>query len=92
MKKHKVTLVFAQSEKFPYYEEITAKDIFIRFHGPESLYSSSYSDETLQEYALKFGEWIKQGHEVWAFFNNDVGGHALRNGAKLKELVAELTD
>lgn len=92
MKRHKVTLVFAQSEKFPYYEEITAKDIFIRFHGPESLYSSSYSDETLQEYALKFGEWIKQGHEVWAFFNNDVGGHALRNGAKLKELVAELID
>ncbi|WP_026632133.1 DUF72 domain-containing protein [Dyadobacter alkalitolerans] len=92
LKKHKVTLVFAQSEKFPYYEEITAKDIFIRFHGPESLYSSSYSDETLKEYALKFGEWVKQGHEVWAFFNNDVGGHALQNGAKLKELVAELTD
>lgn len=92
MKKHKITLVFAQSEKFPYYEEITAKDIFVRFHGPGSLYSSSYSDEILKEYALKFGEWVKQGHTVWAFFNNDVGGHALHNGAKLKQFVAELKD
>lgn len=92
MRKHKVTLVFAQSEQFPYYEEITAKDIFVRFHGPGSLYSSSYPDETLKEYALKFGAWVRQGHHVWAFFNNDVGGHALHNGAKLKQYVAELTN
>lgn len=92
MKKHKVTLVFAQSGRFPYYEEITAKDIFIRFHGPDSLYSSSYSDDVLREYASKFCEWVRQGHHVWAFFNNDVGGHALHNGAKLKQLVAGLTD
>jgi uncharacterized protein YecE (DUF72 family) len=91
MKKFKVTLVMAHSEKFPYYEEVTAKDIFLRFHGPQSLYSSSYSDEDLKAFATKFGEWVKQGHIVWAFFNNDVGGHALSNGAKLKQFVSELT-
>ncbi|MCE7064854.1 DUF72 domain-containing protein [Dyadobacter sp. CY326] len=91
MRQFKIILVTAQSAIYPYHETITAKDIFFRFHGPESLYSSSYSDETLREYALKFIDWVKQGHIVWAFFNNDVHGHALRNGAKLKELVSELS-
>ncbi|MCF0069162.1 DUF72 domain-containing protein [Dyadobacter sp. CY261] len=87
MKKHGITLVFSQAETFPYHEEITAKDIYLRFHGPSSLYSSPYSDEVLEEYAEKFTEWADQGHHVWAFFNNDVGGHALNNARKLQELV-----
>lgn len=89
MKKYKISLVFAQSDRFPYHEEITARDIYIRFHGPQSLYSSSYSDEVLEEYAAKFLDWAGQGHEIWAFFNNDVGGHALHNAEKLRQLVGQ---
>ena len=87
MKKHGITLVFAQADQFPYQEEITAKDIYIRFHGPSSLYSSPYSDKILEDYAEKFAAWADEGHEVWAFFNNDVGGHALNNAKKLQELI-----
>lgn len=87
MKKHGITLVFSQADQFPYLEEITAKDIYLRFHGPTSLYSSSYSDEVLEDYAEKFTTWAENGHHVWAFFNNDVGGHALDNAKKLQELV-----
>ncbi|WP_353720437.1 DUF72 domain-containing protein [Dyadobacter sp. 676] len=87
MKKHRVSLVFSQADKFPYLEEITAKDIYLRFHGPTSLYSSPYSDEVMEEYAGKFAAWAEEGHRVWAFFNNDVGGHALDNARKLQQLV-----
>jgi uncharacterized protein YecE (DUF72 family) len=87
MRKYKVTLVFAQSDLYPYYEEVTAKDIFIRFHGPQALYSSSYSNEVLEQYADKFIDWTKKGHTIWAFFNNDVGGHALTNAKTLLGLV-----
>ncbi|MCE6987820.1 DUF72 domain-containing protein [Dyadobacter sp. CY323] len=90
MKKHKVTLVFAQSERFPYLEEVTAKDIFFRFHGPTDLYSSSYPDSALEEYARKFFDWSNEGHTIWAFFNNDVNGHAFRNAAKLQEYIDKL--
>ena len=89
MKKYKITLVFAQSDRYPYHEEITAKDIYIRFHGPHSLYSSPYSDEVLEEYAEKFKTWAEKGHRIWAFFNNDVGGHALHNAEKLRQLVGQ---
>lgn len=87
MKKHGISLVFSQADQFPYHEEITAKDIYLRFHGPTSLYSSPYSDDVLEDYAEKFASWAEEGHEVWAFFNNDVGGHALDNAKKLQELV-----
>lgn len=87
MKKHQVTLAFAQSDRYPYQETITAKDIYVRFHGPHSLYSSPYSDEVLENYAAKFADWTEKGHEVWAFFNNDVGGHALNNAKKMQELI-----
>ncbi|TLV03264.1 DUF72 domain-containing protein [Dyadobacter luticola] len=90
MKKNKITLVFAQSDRFPYHEEITAKDIFFRFHGPKDLYSSSYPDSALKEYAQKFCDWSNEGHNVWAFFNNDVNGHAFRNAAKLQEYIDQL--
>lgn len=88
MKKYEITLVFAQSDRYPYHEEATAKDIYVRFHGPHSLYSSSYSDEILENYAAKFIDWIDKGHQVWAFFNNDVGGHALNNARTLGKMIA----
>jgi len=87
MRKHRITLVFSHADGFPYHEEITAKDIYLRFHGPTSLYSSTYPDDILEDYAEKFAAWADDGHEVWAFFNNDVGGHALNNARKLQELV-----
>jgi len=83
MKKYNIAFVIAQSEQFPYKEFITAKNIYVRFHGPKALYASSYSDQVLQEYADKFLLWKKEGHHIWAFFNNDINGHALNNTSTL---------
>lgn len=83
MKKYNIAFVIAQSERFPYKEFITAKNIYIRFHGPKALYASSYSNQVLQEYANKFLAWQKKGHHIWAFFNNDINGHALDNTSTL---------
>jgi len=83
MRQYNIALVIAHSDRFPYQELITARDIYFRFHGPGDLYASSYSSETLKEYALKFKSWAEQGHEVWVFFNNDVNVHAIHNAQEL---------
>jgi len=84
MAKYNIGLVIAQSgHTFPYSEMITAKNIYIRFHGPKELYASSYSDEMLMEFAEKFKEWEKEGHAIWAFFNNDIHGYALEDAKRL---------
>jgi uncharacterized protein YecE (DUF72 family) len=33
------------------------------------------------------GEWHSQGRDVFAYFNNDGYGHAVRNALRLRELV-----
>ena len=87
MAKYEIGLVISQSGAlFPYTEMITAKNIYVRFHGPKALYASSYSDKELECFANKFKKWIKEGHEIWAFFNNDINGYAPKDAMRLQQL------
>jgi len=85
--KYGIALVVAQSDRFPYHEMITSKDIYIRLHGPGKLYGSSYSDESLKIYARKIHTWNRHGHNIWAFFNNDMNGHAVANARTLLGMI-----
>jgi len=90
MTKYNIAFVISQSGiGFPYSEMVTSKNIYVRFHGPGKLYASSYTDETLKGFATKFKKWIKEGHVLWIFFNNDFYGYAINNAEKLKELMTE---
>jgi uncharacterized protein YecE (DUF72 family) len=87
MTKYNIGLVISQSNEFPYSEIITAKNIYLRFHGPEDLYASQYSDEMLNEFVKKFRKWVNEGHQIWAFFNNDIHGHAFRDAKRMMDRV-----
>jgi uncharacterized protein YecE (DUF72 family) len=88
MAKYDIGFVISQSGGFfPYSELITAKNIYVRFHGPAELYASAYSDEMLKSYARKFKKWVKEGHVVWAYFNNDIHAHAVRDAQRLMQLL-----
>lgn len=90
MAKYEIGLVISQSgNHFPYSEMLTAKNIYIRFHGPKELYASSYSDEELLMFSKLMKKWTKEGHEVWAFFNNDIYGYAPKDAARLKALLKQ---
>lgn len=70
--------------------EITADFTYLRFHGPgEAKYSGSYPRESLREWASRIRNWRKDLSSVYAYFNNDVGGHANRNALTLIELIKE---
>ena len=88
MKKYKIAWVISQSGVgFPYAEEVTAKNIYIRFHGPGKLYASSYTNEMLADYAAKIKNWHKAGHNIRAFFNNCYYGVAIENANTLKKML-----
>jgi uncharacterized protein YecE (DUF72 family) len=66
--------------------EITATFSYLRFHGPRAAkYSGSYSDEALANWAKQLEDWRKDLRAVYAYFNNDIGGHAIRNAQQLKQ-------
>lgn len=73
--------------RFPYFEAVTSDQVYLRLHGKEQLYASDYSDYDLRYYADKIVIWLNEGREVWVFFNNDFYGYAVKNGARLKEII-----
>jgi uncharacterized protein YecE (DUF72 family) len=68
----------------------TAPFVYVRLHGPDHhhLYGGSYADQDLRWWADRVREWAGQGREVFAYFNNDGGGNAVRNAATLGALLA----
>lgn len=67
----------------------TAPFVYVRLHGPDesALYGGSYSDDDLAWWAARIREWEARGHEVFAYFNNDGGGNAVRNAESLAGML-----
>jgi len=67
---------------------ITAPWTYLRFHGDR--YAGSYSSQFLSALARRMQELLAQGIDVYAYFNNDEQGHAVRNALDLRRYI-ELT-
>jgi len=89
LKKHNIALVMADSPDFPLKKEITADFTYLRFHGSKSLYGSKYTDEELQSWAKEIKTWLKQGKNVYVYFNNDAEGYAVENARYLQEILGD---
>lgn len=70
--------------RYPYVEAVTADFVYLRLHGRESLYASSYRDDELSGIREKLLCW---GKDAYAYFDNDAQGFAALNAATLKGMV-----
>ena len=52
------------------------------------MYAGSYPDDELRQWADRISAWHAEGRRVLVYFNNDLGGHAIRNARVLKELLS----
>jgi uncharacterized protein YecE (DUF72 family) len=66
---------------------ITGSVIYIRFHGTSGRYSGNYTEPMLNRWAKWIKENLKNVTAVYAYFNNDVLGHAVANALDLKSMV-----
>ncbi|HBY57814.1 MAG TPA: DUF72 domain-containing protein [Candidatus Atribacteria bacterium] len=90
LKDYNFSLCIAHSKRWPYIEKIIANFVYLRFHGGEELYGSSYSDRELKYWADKSRHWSKEGKIIYAYFNNDAYGYAVKNALKFKELLENI--
>jgi len=74
---------------FPYAEINTAKDIYFRFYGPGTLYNTKYCVEEMPKFARLLKKWLRQGHELWIFFNNDWFCYGIQNTITLCSLLTK---
>lgn len=90
LEEHNIALCIADAPRWPRTEEVTADFVYIRFHGSQKLYTSSYTSEELKEWARKICHWFEQGKDIYAYFNNDAGGYAVANAGELLSLTRKL--
>lgn len=62
---------------------------YVRFHGPQR-YAGRYPDGLLDEWAEWLAHVHRRGASVYAYFNNDTGGHAPRDAARLRDKIHRL--
>jgi uncharacterized protein YecE (DUF72 family) len=92
LRQHNVALCLHDWHSEPWTHELTANFSYIRFHGTSGRYAGNYPDHLLKEWAGKIHRWAGRLNEIYIYFNNDVGGHAIRNARALRRAVAELAD
>jgi uncharacterized protein YecE (DUF72 family) len=63
--------------------------VYVRFHGASGHYSGGYSPERLESWAAWLRNERAEGRDVFAYFNNDVGGHAPRDAVTLRRMMED---
>ena len=67
------------------WQVVTADWVYLRFHGRN--YQERYTLEKLQKHASWIRGQLQEGRDVFAYFNNDMGGHAAFNALELRGFV-----
>lgn len=62
---------------------------YLRFHGPEGGYRGSYDETILAGYAVRIVDGIKEGRDMYVYFNNTMGD-AIGNLQTLNKKVSDL--
>jgi uncharacterized protein YecE (DUF72 family) len=90
LERHGAAYCVMSGAQLPCVLRATAPFVYVRLHGPDPnhLYGGSYSDRDLDWWADRIREWDAQGREVFAYFNNDGAGNAVRNAVSLRERLS----
>jgi uncharacterized protein YecE (DUF72 family) len=61
--------------------------VYTRFHFGTQKYGGRYDDRRLDQWAGWLADRAASGLEVFAYFNNDTGGHAPRDAVRLRSVI-----
>ena len=87
LERHNTAYCVTSGAHLPCVLRATADFVFVRLHRPDHdhLYAGSYSEADLHWWADRIADWGDK--DVFAYFNNDGHGHAVRNALRLRELT-----
>jgi uncharacterized protein YecE (DUF72 family) len=89
LERHGAAYCVMSGPNLPCVLRATAPFVFVRLHGPDDdrMYAGSYPDDSLRWWAERFLEWQRLGCDVFAYFNNDGFGNAVRNAETLRAML-----
>jgi uncharacterized protein YecE (DUF72 family) len=87
LRSRSVALVIGDHPERPFQShELTADWTFVRFHHGRRGRRGNYSERELAKWAERIQRWRRRV-DVFAYFNNDWEGFAVKNGLRLKEFL-----
>ncbi|MDB5842476.1 MAG: hypothetical protein JWQ23_4428 [Herminiimonas sp.] len=87
LEKYGAALVASDWTEFKTPLVLTSDFLYIRRHGPGSMYSSAYDDDALRSDVTQLLD--QPVREAYVFFNNDIHGYAPKNAMRMIELIEE---
>jgi uncharacterized protein YecE (DUF72 family) len=86
LRRHRVALVISdEASRWVKTPHVRTTDwTYIRFHHGSRGRHGNYSDSEIDSWARRISQW-RRDTEVFAYFNNDWEGYALRNANRLKK-------
>jgi uncharacterized protein YecE (DUF72 family) len=85
LRERRVALVIGDNPKRPFQtHELTADWTFVRFHYGHRGRNGNYSERELEDWKRRIAAW-RVNVDVYAYFNNDWEGYAVRNALWLQE-------
>jgi uncharacterized protein YecE (DUF72 family) len=87
MKQHKVALCLHDMEGSATDKIVIGPLVYVRYHFGTKKYGGRYDDRRLEAWADWLAERAAGGTDVYAYFNNDTGGHAPRDAVRLRSRI-----
>lgn len=85
---HGCALVIGDHPRWPFQAHVLTTDwTLVRLHHGRRGRRGNYSEREVDAWAARIGEWRRHA-EVFAYFNNDWEGFAVRNARRLKRRLA----
>ncbi len=63
--------------------------VYLRRHGPGGRYRGCYTPEHIAADANRIKKWLRAGKDVFVYYNNDIGGHAVDNARGLIHMIGQ---
>jgi uncharacterized protein YecE (DUF72 family) len=87
LRRHKVALCLHDMQGSATGRMQVGPFVYVRFHFGTQKYGGRYDDDRLEEWAEWLAARADEGLDVYAYFNNDTGGHAPRDAVRLRTMI-----
>jgi len=89
LEQHRLAFCIFDMPGLPCPTWVTSDVVYLRFHGSGIVYGGRYGREALRHpWATRIREWLREGHQVYAYFNNDAFGFAVEDAQELRALLS----
>ena len=89
LRRQKVALCLHDMEGSATGMDVVGPFVYVRFHFGTRKYGGRYPDAKLHAWAEWLAARSEEGIDVFAYFNNDTGGHAPRDAVRLRTMIQQ---